>query len=46
MWIDEASRIQSAADRREFVNGVVGYQSPGIKGAILAGILAWSLFRK
>lgn len=47
MWIDEASRIESAADRKEFVTAVIGYKGPGLGTVALAGgILAWYLLRR
>lgn len=45
MWIDTASRIESTAERKEFINGVLGNQGPNLASYALAGVLAWSIFR-
>jgi hypothetical protein len=43
-WLDQANRIESAADRREFLHGVTGAQGVDSGKIVLAGILAWTLF--
>lgn len=46
VWVDTASRIESVAERKEFINGVLGYHGPwGFGTAVLAGVLGWSLLR-
>lgn len=44
-WIRTAASIESAADRQEFVQGVVGYKGPGLGTVAFGGILAWYLLR-
>jgi hypothetical protein len=42
-WLDTAARTDNAADRREFLKGVTGFEAPGAKQVVLAGLLAWTL---
>ena len=45
-WTQQANSTQSAADRQEFVAGVLGYKGPGLGAAIGVGVLAWYLLRE
>lgn len=44
-WLERSAKIESAADRQEFLRGVTGFAAPGKAPLVMAVALAWTLRR-